>query len=128
MISIVVANLVLTKATFASQAKGDPQAKNASALRFGILGAARIGPTAFIEPARTHPDVIVAAVACRDKERGEQYAQKHGIVNVDEKRPESLANLQAVQSALADAITQRLRANRSGNRRRRTMDSSCRRS
>ena len=70
---------MLTKATFASQAKGDPQAKNASALRFGILGAARIGPTAFIEPARTHPDVIVAAVACRDKERGQQYAQKHGI-------------------------------------------------
>ena len=38
-----------------------------------------------------------------------EYAQKHGIVNVDEKRPESLANLQAVQAALAESITQRLK-------------------
>ena len=64
---------------FFPKAKSHTQAKNASALRFGILGAARIGPDALIEPAKTHPDVIVAAVACRDKERGEQYAQKHGI-------------------------------------------------
>ena len=49
-------------------------------------------------------------VKLQDSERElVEYAQKHGIVNVDEKRPESLANLQAVQSALAEAITLRLR-------------------
>ena len=76
---MVVSNLVLTYGMFFPKAKSHTQAKNASALRFGILGAARIGPDALIEPAKTHPDVIVAAVACRDKERGEQYAQKYGI-------------------------------------------------
>ncbi|MBX9757154.1 MAG: polysaccharide biosynthesis tyrosine autokinase [Beijerinckiaceae bacterium] len=38
-----------------------------------------------------------------------EYAQKNGIVNVDDKRPESLANLQAVQNALAEAGTARLK-------------------
>ncbi|TBU33284.1 NAD(P)-binding protein [Dichomitus squalens] len=53
--------------------------KNTSALRFAILGAARIGPEALFKPAKTHPDVVVTAVACRDKTRGQQYAQKHDI-------------------------------------------------
>ncbi|TFK87460.1 NAD-P-binding protein [Polyporus arcularius HHB13444] len=48
-------------------------------LRFGILGAARVAPNALITPAKTHPDVVVAAVACRDKDRGAQYAQKYKI-------------------------------------------------
>ncbi|KAI1797118.1 NAD(P)-binding protein [Ganoderma leucocontextum] len=61
------------------QGNGKREAKNASALRFGILGAARIGPDALFKPAKTHPDMVVTAVACRDKERGYKYARKHNI-------------------------------------------------
>jgi predicted dehydrogenase len=34
---------------------------------------------AVIQPARSHPEVIVAAVAARDVKRAEAYAKKHGI-------------------------------------------------
>ena len=51
-------------------------------LRFGILGAARIAPDALITPAKSHADVVVAAVACRDKNRGDKYAKAHDIAKV----------------------------------------------
>ena len=71
---------ILTHAgLFCSQGNGEQHAKNMNALRFGVLGAARIAPEALLKPARTHPDVVVIAVACRDKERGHQYARKHHI-------------------------------------------------
>lgn len=53
--------------------------KHDDAIRFGLLGASAIAPTAFINPASSHPDVIVAAVAARDKARAEAYAKKHRI-------------------------------------------------
>ncbi|CAI6335626.1 unnamed protein product [Periconia digitata] len=53
--------------------------KNTGALRIGILGAANIAPLAIIIPAKSHPDVIVAAVAARDYKKAEAYAKKHGI-------------------------------------------------
>ena len=53
--------------------------KAPNALRFGILGAARIGPDALITPAKSHPEVIVAAVASRDEKKAKLYAEKHGI-------------------------------------------------
>lgn len=52
---------------------------SAQPLRIGILGAARIAPPALIEPARTNPDVVVTAVAARDRSRAEAYAAEHGI-------------------------------------------------
>ena len=57
-------------------------AKIAKPLKFGILGAADIGPQALIKPARTHPDVVVHAVAARDQVKAEAYAKKHGIAVV----------------------------------------------
>ena len=36
-------------------------------------------PTALITPAKSHGEVIVAAVAARDRSRAETYAKKHGI-------------------------------------------------
>ncbi|EJD42076.1 NAD(P)-binding protein [Auricularia subglabra TFB-10046 SS5] len=57
-------------------------AKEPGALRIGILGAARIAPAALILPARSHPGVVVAAVAARDKSKGEKYAKTHGIPKV----------------------------------------------
>ncbi|TDL23991.1 NAD(P)-binding protein [Rickenella mellea] len=53
--------------------------KGPDALRFGILGAANIAPSALIIPARSHPEVVIAAVAARDKTKAEAFAKKHGI-------------------------------------------------
>ncbi|KAJ4374168.1 hypothetical protein N0V83_002909 [Neocucurbitaria cava] len=53
--------------------------KKDGALRFGILGAANIAPQALIVPARSHAEVLVVAVAARDRKRAEVYAKRHGI-------------------------------------------------
>src|SRR3954454_9413177 len=50
-----------------------------SRLRIGVLGAARITPLALIRPARTMPEVTVAAIAARDPARAGKYAARHGI-------------------------------------------------
>ena len=52
------------------------------ALRIGTLGAAAITPGALISPAAENEDVVVAAVAARDRGRAEAFAQKHGIETV----------------------------------------------
>ncbi|KAK4187190.1 hypothetical protein QBC35DRAFT_239263 [Podospora australis] len=57
-----------------------PKAKDA--LRFGILGAAKIAPMALIAPAALHPEVIIAAVAARDRKKAEAFAKKHSIEKV----------------------------------------------
>ncbi|KAL6712395.1 hypothetical protein ACN47E_000272 [Coniothyrium glycines] len=56
-----------------------PVSKKDGALRFGILGAANIALTAIVIPARSHPEVIVAALAARDRKKAEAYAEKYGI-------------------------------------------------
>ncbi|KAL8392194.1 hypothetical protein RB595_002400 [Gaeumannomyces hyphopodioides] len=56
--------------------------KEDNALRFGILGAANIAPMALLHAARTHPEVVVQAVAARDKGKAAAYAKKHGIPQV----------------------------------------------
>jgi predicted dehydrogenase len=35
--------------------------------------------TALIQPARSHPEVIIAAVAARDGKKAQAYAKKYGI-------------------------------------------------
>ena len=51
-------------------------------VRFGVLGAARITPTALVKPARRTGKAVVVAVAARDQGRAELYARKHGIPRV----------------------------------------------
>ncbi len=51
-------------------------------LRIGILGAAAIAPAAVIGPAERNPEVVVAAVAARERSRGEKFARKHRIGTV----------------------------------------------
>jgi predicted dehydrogenase len=53
-----------------------------TALRIGVLGAAKIVPMALTKPARANPDVEVAAVAARDPKRAAAFAKKHGIPTV----------------------------------------------
>ncbi|KAG8159935.1 hypothetical protein KVR01_010572 [Diaporthe batatas] len=56
--------------------------KKDDALKFGILGAANIADMGFITPSRSHPDIVVYAVAARDKSRAVAYAKRHGIPEV----------------------------------------------
>ena len=51
-------------------------------LRIGILGAAKIAPTALVKPAKGVPEVEVYAVAARDTARATKFAAKHGIGRV----------------------------------------------
>ncbi|MCV7331227.1 Gfo/Idh/MocA family protein [Mycobacterium cookii] len=51
-------------------------------LRIGVLGAARIAPSALIKPAQSNDDVVVAAVAARDRSRAQAFAAKHSIARV----------------------------------------------
>jgi predicted dehydrogenase len=51
-------------------------------LRIGILGAARIAPSALIKPARRTGVAVVTAVAARDRERATEFARKQGIPRV----------------------------------------------
>lgn len=51
-------------------------------LRFGILGAAGITPTALLEPAADNADVEIVAVAARSRARADEFAAQHGIGRV----------------------------------------------
>jgi predicted dehydrogenase len=53
-----------------------------TAIRIGVLGAARITPSALIKPARTVDGVTVAAVAARDRSRAEAFAAKWNVPRV----------------------------------------------
>ncbi|KAI5206101.1 hypothetical protein E4T39_02622 [Aureobasidium subglaciale] len=60
-----------------------PQAtKQKDALKFGILGAASIAPLSLIIPAKSHPEVIIQAIAARDRSKAEAFAKTHGIPEV----------------------------------------------
>jgi predicted dehydrogenase len=48
-------------------------------VRIGVLGAAKVTPTALLKPARKVPQVRVVAVAARDRVRATRYAARHGI-------------------------------------------------
>ncbi|PPR05623.1 hypothetical protein CVT24_002809, partial [Panaeolus cyanescens] len=51
-------------------------------LRFGVLSAADITVNALILPARSHPDVVISAIAGRDEVKVSKFATKHGIGRV----------------------------------------------
>ena len=53
-------------------------------VRIGILGAARIAPSAVIKPAQKVDGAEIAAVAARDRSRADAFATKHGIPRVHE--------------------------------------------
>lgn len=55
---------------------------SASVLRFGLLGAARIAPTALVRPARAVGGIVLGAVAARDVARARAFASKHGFARV----------------------------------------------
>ncbi|KAF8522982.1 NAD(P)-binding protein [Gautieria morchelliformis] len=56
--------------------------KESDPLRFGVLGAANIAPTALILAVRSHPGADVVAVAARNEQKARTFAQKHDIKGV----------------------------------------------
>jgi predicted dehydrogenase len=52
------------------------------AIRFGILGAARIAPDALIKAAQNVPEAEVVAVAARDPQRAQEFATANGLPRV----------------------------------------------
>src|ERR1700742_3501495 len=75
-------------------------------LRIGVLGAARIAPSALINPAKDNADVVVTAVAARDGSRARAFAAKHGIPRVHESYEALLANpdIDAVYNPLPNGL------------------------
>ncbi|KAG9606023.1 NAD(P)-binding protein, partial [Aureobasidium melanogenum] len=66
--------------------------KRDDALKFGILGAANIAPLSLIIPAKSHPEMIVQAVAARDRSKAEAFAKSHGIPEVKDSYQDILDN------------------------------------
>lgn len=50
-----------------------------SPLRFGLLGASQLGVHYVVEPAKEIPEVVVTAIAARDRSRAETVAAAHQI-------------------------------------------------
>ena len=75
-------------------------------MRIGVLGAARITPTALIKPARIIDGVEVAAVAARDRRRAEAFAARWGVPAVHDSYAELLADpsLDAVYVPLPNGL------------------------
>jgi predicted dehydrogenase len=75
-------------------------------VQIGVLGAARIAPTALIKPAKTNADVVVAAVAARNVSRARAFAVKHGIARVHDSYEALIADpdLDAVYNPLPNGL------------------------
>ncbi|KAK6984064.1 hypothetical protein R3P38DRAFT_3108960 [Favolaschia claudopus] len=69
----------IRKSSNPPEAKPSPGSKP---LKFGVLGAADIAPTALIVPVKSHPEAVVYAVAARNKDNAASFAKKHGIEKV----------------------------------------------
>jgi predicted dehydrogenase len=54
-----------------------------STVRFGILGAAHVAPSALVWPARSNDDAQVIAVAARSPERARDFAAAHEVPDVE---------------------------------------------
>jgi predicted dehydrogenase len=59
--------------------EGAPRHRQRRKIRVGILGAARIAPTAIVKPAAAASEMEVTAVAARDLQRARQFTAKHEI-------------------------------------------------
>ncbi|KAJ5560224.1 hypothetical protein N7513_002623 [Penicillium frequentans] len=79
--------------------------KKDDAIRFGLLGASNIAPVALIAPATSNSEVIIAAVAARDRDRAEKYAKKHNIPIVHSTYEDLLddPSIDAIYIALPDS-------------------------
>ena len=75
-------------------------------LRIGILGAARIAPSAVIKPAQHVGEAVIGAVAARDRSRAQEFASKHGIPKVHDSYAALVADpdLDAIYNPLPNGL------------------------
>ena len=75
-------------------------------LRIGILGAARIAPSALVKPAKDHPGAKVAAVAARDVAKAQAFATQHSIPKVHDSYDALLADpdIDAIYNPLPNGL------------------------
>ena len=75
-------------------------------LRIGILGAARIAPSAVIKPAQHVGEAVIGAVAARDRRRAQEFASKHGIPKVHDSYAALVADpdLDAIYNPLPNGL------------------------
>ena len=75
-------------------------------IKWGILSTARIGASAFIPSARLTAGAEVFAVASRNKEKAEAFAQEHGIPVALESYQNLLddKNIDAIYISLPNAL------------------------
>ncbi|KAK7050685.1 hypothetical protein R3P38DRAFT_3306947 [Favolaschia claudopus] len=59
-----------------------PPSPGSNPLKFGILGAAHVTSKALLSPAKSHPEVVIYAIAARSKDRATAFAKEHGIPKV----------------------------------------------
>jgi predicted dehydrogenase len=85
---------------------GDFTVRVMTTLRIGILGAARIAPSAVIKPARNVDEATIAAVAARDRGRADAFAAKHGIPKVHDSYAALLADpeIDAIYNPLPNGL------------------------
>lgn len=71
-------------------------------LRFGTLGAARITPGALVYPCMNEPRALITAMAARDRQRADQFAEAHHIARVFDSYDEVVAldDIEAVYNPL----------------------------
>lgn len=77
-----------------------------SPLRIGVLGAAAIVPSALTGPAKSVPEVTIAAISARNPERARAMARKLGIPTVHETYDALLADpdIDAVYNPLPNSL------------------------
>ena len=75
-------------------------------LRIGILGAARIAPSALIKPAGDNAEVAVTAVAARDVVRANSFAKEHSVAHVHDNYEALIADpeIDAVYNPLPNSL------------------------
>jgi predicted dehydrogenase len=75
-------------------------------MRIGVLGAARIAPTALMKPATMVTGVEVAAIAARDPARARAFAARFGVAKVHESYADLIADpdLDAVYIPLPNGL------------------------
>jgi predicted dehydrogenase len=79
---------------------------NTVRVRIGVLGAARIAPSALIRPAASNLEVEVVAVAARDQQRAERFAAEHHLAKAYGSYQQLLADpeMDAVYVALPNGL------------------------
>ncbi|KZO95415.1 NAD(P)-binding protein [Calocera viscosa TUFC12733] len=70
---------ILSRTWTSSHPPTAPKSTNPPPVRFGILGAANIAPSALILPARSCPEAEVTVVGARSLEKAQEFAKKNGV-------------------------------------------------